>query len=25
LWPGYAGSPHDGLRIEVYENWLEGI
>jgi nitrile hydratase len=25
LWPGYAGSPHDGLRIEVYENWLERI
>jgi hypothetical protein len=23
LWPGYAGSPNDGLRIEVYENWLE--
>ena len=25
LWPGYAGSPQDGLRIEVYENWLEGV
>ena len=23
LWPGYAGSPHDGLRIEVFETWLE--
>lgn len=23
LWPGYAGSPSDGLRIEVFENWLE--
>jgi len=23
LWPGYAGSTHDGLRIEVYETWLE--
>jgi hypothetical protein len=25
LWPGYAGSPADGLRIEVFENWLERI
>jgi len=25
LWPAYAGSPADGLRIEVYETWLEGI
>jgi len=23
LWPGYAGSATDGLRIEVFENWLE--
>jgi hypothetical protein len=23
LWPGYAGSPTDGLRIEVFEDWLE--
>ena len=23
LWSGYAGSPADGLRIEVFENWLE--
>jgi nitrile hydratase len=23
LWPGYAGSPNDGLRIEVFETWLE--
>lgn len=25
LWPGYCGSPNDGLRIEVYETWLEKI
>lgn len=25
LWPEYAGSPRDGLRIEVYETWLERI
>jgi nitrile hydratase len=25
LWPGYSGSPDDGLRIEVYESWLERI
>jgi nitrile hydratase len=25
LWPGYGGSVADGLRIEVYENWLERI
>jgi hypothetical protein len=25
LWPGYAGPPQDGLRIEVFETWLEGI
>lgn len=23
LWPGYAGSPLDGVRIEVFETWLE--
>lgn len=23
LWPGYAGSINDGLRIEVFETWLE--
>ena len=23
VWPGYEGSPRDGLRIEVYETWLE--
>jgi len=23
LWPGYIGSPKDGLRIEVFETWLE--
>jgi nitrile hydratase len=23
LWPGYGGSPNDGLRIEVFEHWLE--
>ena len=23
LWPGYEGSPQDGLRIEVFETWLE--
>jgi hypothetical protein len=23
LWPNYAGSKNDGLRIEVYESWLE--
>lgn len=25
LWPGYAGSPRDNLRIEVFETWLERI
>ncbi|WP_426688417.1 SH3-like domain-containing protein [Rhodanobacter ginsengiterrae] len=25
LWPEYTGSPRDGLRIEVYETWLERI
>ena len=23
LWKNYAGSPNDGLRIEVFETWLE--
>jgi len=23
VWPGYEGTPRDGLRIEVYETWLE--
>ncbi|MEP7037685.1 MAG: SH3-like domain-containing protein [Acidobacteriota bacterium] len=23
VWDGYAGSPNDGLRIEVFETWLE--
>ena len=25
IWPHYAGSPRDGLRVEVYETWLEGV
>jgi len=25
LWPGYTGPPQDGLRIEVFETWLERI
>ena len=25
LWPDYAGSSKDGLRIEVFESWLERI
>jgi hypothetical protein len=25
LWPHYAGSPGDNLRIEVFETWLERI
>ena len=25
LWPGYEGPPQDGLRIEIYETWLERI
>ncbi len=25
LWPNYAGSSNDGLRIEVFETWLERI
>ena len=23
LWPGYSGGENDGLRIEVFETWLE--
>jgi nitrile hydratase subunit beta len=23
LWAGYTGSPSDGLRIEIFETWLE--
>jgi nitrile hydratase len=23
IWPDYIGSPRDGLRVEVYETWLE--
>lgn len=23
VWPDYDGSPNDGLRIEVFETWLE--
>ena len=23
LWTDYAGSPEDGLRIEIFETWLE--
>ena len=23
IWPRYAGSSRDGLRIEVFETWLE--
>ena len=23
LWPAYSGSASDGLRIEVFESWLE--
>lgn len=23
LWPDYAGAPEDGLRIEIFETWLE--
>jgi len=23
LWLGYTGPPHDSLRIEVFETWLE--
>jgi hypothetical protein len=25
IWSNYAGSPRDGLRIEVFETWLERI
>ena len=25
IWPDYVGSPHDGLRIEVFETWIERI
>lgn len=25
VWPGYEGRPSDGLRIEVFETWLERI
>jgi nitrile hydratase len=25
IWPNYTGSPRDGLRIEVFETWLERL
>jgi len=25
IWPDYVGSPRDGLRIEIYETWLQRI
>lgn len=25
LWPEYHGSAQDGLRIEVFESWIEGV
>ncbi len=25
LWSDYSGSPKDGLRIEVFESWLERV
>ena len=25
VWPGYAGPATDGLRIEVFETWLEAF
>jgi len=25
LWPHYAGSPGDNLRVEVFEIWLERL
>jgi nitrile hydratase subunit beta len=25
IWPNYIGSPKDGLRIEIFETWLERI
>lgn len=25
LWADYKGAPHDSLRIEVFESWLERV
>jgi nitrile hydratase subunit beta len=25
LWSDYAGSPRDGLRVEIFETWLERV
>jgi len=25
VWPGYIGSTNDGLRIEVFQTWLERV
>lgn len=25
IWQGYGGSPRDGLRVEIFETWLERI
>ena len=25
VWSGYSGSPLDGLRIEIFETWLERV
>ena len=25
IWPDYSGSGNDGLRIEIFESWLERI
>ncbi|QYA17453.1 SH3-like domain-containing protein [Rhizobium sp. AB2/73] len=25
IWPDYQGSANDGLRIEIFQNWLERI
>lgn len=25
IWPDYVGSPRDGLYIEVFETWIEGV
>jgi nitrile hydratase len=25
IWPNYLGSPRDGLRLEVFETWLERL
>lgn len=25
IWPDYLGSPRDGLRLEVFETWLERL